>query len=247
MGQPIWIVRRGDYSEYIIISILRFLLSEFERIFGEEAMKREPCVVYNDPQAGCPMLVINSSPVKIQLALSSLSSWSQMIFQLSHELCHYAMRQCKDNKDFTLSWFEEICCEAMSLYALHWAADHWDRCELYSKDPGYGVKNRIYLNKELNKSGTGGFQACTSINLMMAYSPCENRESHRDERNALYYEIVKDPLLFRCICDYQKYLDSNKITINFEKWERNDANPMIRFLHSLQPYKKVILIEKEGP
>ena len=113
--------------EYLI-DLLDFLLIEYVRIFGEDTLYAEKCLIYNDPEAECPMLIINAIPIQIRLAQSSLNYWAQTIFQLSHELCHYCIRQRKDNKNYTLSWFEEIVCEAISLYFLKWAADNWNKC-----------------------------------------------------------------------------------------------------------------------
>ena len=242
MRKPVWIIEQETHSEYLV-AILMLLLPEFARIFGSKKMNKEECVVYNDPQASCPMLIIDSIPIRIRLAQPSLSYWTQTIFQLSHEMCHYAIRQSKIDRDFTLSWFEEIACEAMSLYALRWAAEHWKCCKLYSCNTGFGDSIRDYLNKELSKSGTGVFRKCTSIEMLMQYNAEEKRETHRDERNQLYYEIEKDPSLCRCFCDYQRYLDSNGVTINFEEWEKKDDNPLVRFLHSLQPCPRELALE----
>ena len=234
MNKPVWIVQKEPQSEYTV-SILRLLLPEYARIFGVKTMSNEECFVYNDTQATCPMLITNSAPISIRLAQPSLSFWAQTIFQLSHELCHYAIRQSKTDKSVTLAWFEEIICEAMSLYALQWASEHWEKCELYSFNPGFRDSIKDYLQMELEKNGNGDFQKCTTIELLKQYDANQSRDSHRDERNRLYYEIDKDPSLCRCFCDYQRYLDSNGVTINFEEWEKYEANPLVRFLHSLQP------------
>ena len=94
--------------------VLSFLLEEFSRVFGCEIMTNENCIVYNDPCSKYPMLITNIAPVHIRLSQNDLNAISQTIYQLSHELCHYAIRQRKANKSFTLSWFEEIVCEAAS-------------------------------------------------------------------------------------------------------------------------------------
>lgn len=241
MSASVWYIQEGEGSEYLD-SILKFLLLEYERIFGVDTMNNEPCIVYNDPQSECPMLIINANFInanfiKIRLSQKSLSFWAQTIFQLSHELCHYAIRQSKVNKDFTLSWFEEIVCEAMSLYALHWSAEHWEDCALARLNPEFSNHIRTYLEKELKSMGTDGFRMCTSVEALRDYDAESDRESYRNERNQLYYEIAKDPLASRCFCDYSRYVDSNGITINFEEWEKDDPSPMVRFLHSLQPVK----------
>ena len=232
MNNDVWTVQRELQS---VFSIFRFLMLEFVDIFGEETMNNEECFIYNDPDADCPMLVTNSAPLKIRLAQPCLDYWAQTIFQLSHELCHYAIRQAKVNKDFTLSWFEEIICEAMSLYSLWWSSKNWDKCEMYLVNKCFGESIRDYLYNELRDNGTGGFQKCKCIGELKQYNAQANRESHRNERNQLFHEIVRDPHQCRCFCDYQQYVNHNRITINFTDWKKNDNNSMVQFLQTLQP------------
>lgn len=238
MDYSVWRVQQQQGFEYLT-SIMKYILPEYIRIFGEQAMNNEKCIVYNSQSADCPMLITNTIPIKIRLAQKSLSYWGQTVFQLSHELCHYAIRQSKLDKGFTLSWFEEIVCESMSLYILYWAAEHWAKCDLFIFNPNFGNSISVYLNDELKKQGSDEFRKCTTIEKLKEYDAEEHRESHRNERNSLYCEILKDPLVFRCVCEYQNYVDNNRITIDFDKWEKNNTNPLIRFLHTLQPCKKL--------
>lgn len=235
-NSEIWKVQDCEGAEYLE-RILEFLLVEYSRIFGEETMNAEMCSVYNDPQAECPMLVINYSPIRIRLSQISLSYWCQTIYQLSHELCHYAIRQHKEEKIFTLSWFEEIVCEAMSLYALKWSAENWGHCKLNERNQTFSTDIMNYLNQELGETGTDAFKTCTSIQMLAQYeenlSTC--RETHRNERNQLYHAIIQNPIECACFCDYSRYVQENRVTIDFEKWESNDSRRMVRFLHHMQP------------
>lgn len=236
-GLSVWKVQEDDGAKYLE-ALLEFLLPEFSRIFGVDTMNNEECIVFKDPKADCPMLIINRTPVRIRLAQSDLSYWAQTIFQLSHELCHYAIRQHKINKDFTLSWFEEIVCEAMSLYALRWAAKNWDRCKLNQINPQFANSIESYLRNELNSVGSEAFRKCTSPDLLIEYEreKSTDRETHRNERNCLYSQIIQDPEECACFCDYCRYLNENGVTINFVRWEKDDNRKMVRVLHELQPY-----------
>ena len=238
MQKPsIWKVQNCNGAEYLV-ALLQFLLVEFSHIFGSGTMFAEECVVFNDQEADCPMLIINSTPVRIRLAQSSLSFFAQTIFQLSHELCHYAIRQHKVNKDFTLSWFEEIVCEAMSLYVLHWAAENWECCSLCKVNPNFATSIDSYLKNELASVGSDEFQKCTSIDLLCQYERehSTDRQTHRNERNRLFAEIVQAPEESVCFCDYSRYLNDNNLSIDFEKWEKDDNRKIVKFLHTLQPY-----------
>ncbi len=201
-------------------------------------MLNEQCIIYNDAASDCPMLIINHKPVLIRLAQKSLSFWCQTIFQLSHELCHYAMRQHKVDKDFTLSWFEEIVCEAMSLYALQFAAKEWSQCQLSRINPSYTESFENYLNNELSQKGTDILQQCTTVELLKEYEVhhSTDRATHRDERNELYYAILRYPSDCKYFCDYSKYVDDKtNLIINFYEWENNNPCQMIKVLHKLQP------------
>jgi len=236
MDKNIWTIVESEHPDHI--ALFTFLMTEYCRIFGMDTMTNEPCIIYNDINANYPMLVINNKPILIRLAQKSLSFWCQTIFQLSHELCHYAMRQHKADKDFTLSWFEEIVCEAMSLYALQFASKEWKQCQLSWSNPSYAESIENYLNDELNREGTDLLQQCTTVELLKEYeiNHSGDRDSHKNERNALFYAITTCPEECRCFCDYSKYVNKEtNVTINFSSWENNDPSQLIRLLHKLQP------------
>lgn len=76
-----------------VIGSLHFLLPLFESSFGREYTLGEPCEIYNDSKSSCPELQICYQPIRIRLSLDKTGYWNQLIFQLSHELCHYVLRQ----------------------------------------------------------------------------------------------------------------------------------------------------------
>lgn len=223
---------------YYLKSLLEFLLLEFNRLFGEKKMCEEDCVIFNDSDANCPMLIINESPIKIRLAQPSLIYWAQTIYQLAHELGHYALRQYKNDKNFTLSWFEEIVCEALSLYFLHWSSENWQSCELGKLYPNFKYSLKEYLINELKRSGNDVFKNCTTIQQLLIYEKnfaAAFRETHLNETNALFYQIIKDPEACSCFCEYVNYLNSDNLTLDFVRWGQENNNLMIRFLSTLQP------------
>lgn len=232
-----WKIRAFENSEKLE-EIFNFLMTEYCRIFGTDTMTKEPCTIFNDQGAECPMLIVNRNPIQIRLAQKSLDYWAQTIFQLSHELCHYAIRQHKDDKNFTLSWFEEIVCEAMSLYALKFASKNWEQCKLYENNSSFASNIDNYLCNELKKTGTDTFRQCITVELLKEYEAhcCDERETRRNERNSLYYSITIRPSDCRYFCDYINYVNQqNKITIDFNKWEKDNPCQLIKQLHKLQP------------
>lgn len=217
-----------------LISITDFLLEEFGQLFGTDIVNN--CIhlkIYNDSSANCPMLIINRASYQIRLAQSDLAEWNQMIYQLSHELGHFALSQKKTNKGCTLKWFEEIVCEALSLYALEFAAKNWDKCSLYSANATYSQSIQKYLENQLKKDGKDTFKNITSINELRKYEEAaeEKRETHLYERNALYEKIRKSPSHCRQLCFYQDYLISpDMLLIDFDTWLEKNDNTIIRCL-----------------
>lgn len=235
-----WTVQQAKYSEHGEF-ILTFLLSEFERVFGHGVMANEDCIVYNDPSASCPMLVINTTPVRIRLSQPSYIYWCQTIYQLSHEMCHYAFRQRKENKDFTLSWFEELVCEAVSLYALKYASDHWNHCPLSKVAPTFFQNHKTYLEDELSKSFTDEFKQCDTVEKLMEYErqkvSTNRRETQGAERNLIFRMILDNPMESKSVLDYSRYVMGNGVLIDFDRWIRDDPCNLLQKLKAIQPVR----------
>ena len=233
----VWSIVQCEGSESVR-ALLELLMPEYIRIFGKDTMLYEPCIVYNEKQSSCPMLVTNTNPIRIRLSQLSLSYWAQTVFQLSHEMCHYAIRQKKSDKDYSLTWFEEVLCESMSLYALEYAAANWSRCDLSQMSPRFGVCIQDYLINELKDIGTDELYNSTSLIKLKAYNEicCDDRGSHRNERNIVYKAIHKNPLDARCFLNYPQYINpSTKLTIDFDRWEQDDPCYLVRILRYTQP------------
>lgn len=221
-----------------IRSFLDFLLIEYIRIFDFNNEELEECTVYNDTSAKTPIFQ-HASNLQIRLALEDTSYWCQLIYQLSHELCHYVIRQFKKEKEMTLSWFEEIVCESFSLYILNWASKNWSYSPFYTQNTEYINSLHSYLENIIHKPSTDGFSLCRNLEMLTAYErdsrPENDRSSHRKERNNLYREILKAPLNCNIFCYYQDYMDDNGITINFLKWQKETNNPLLKTLKDIQP------------
>lgn len=231
-----WIVAAFDGSGSVR-HILRFLLPEYGRIFGLEIMNAETCVVFNDPTSECPMLITSTNPVMIRLNQSSTSYWAQTIYQLSHEICHYAIRQGKQNKDYTLSWLEETICEAMSLYMLQYSAEKWYKCPLSQSAPQFSNSIMAYLVNELKRIPKNSLSMCQTLGELRAcnQNAAAERAGRLRERNALYRvisEFSEESYLF---CDMYQYLNEDKLTLDFEKWLADHPSEIVQCLSQIQP------------
>ena len=239
-NQAIWQVQLCERSEDLR-SILEFLLAEYVRIFGQEVMTAAPCIVYNDPTALCPMFE-HRTPLRIRLSQSSLSYWVQTVYQLSHELCHYAMYQTKQDKTQNLSWFEEIVCEAMSLYALHYAAKNWSKCKLAKYAPDFGKHIQEYLDGLLLCDASDGFEQCNTVEKLQNYEhekfPENDRATHLKERNRIYEAILRDPTEASCFLHYQWYIQpENGVVFDFAAWYKDDPKNLVVQLLNIFPIK----------
>ena len=224
-------------DELYLTAIYKLLMFRFREVFGSETMEAEPLVICNCPEAQCSMLVTSCTPVVIRLAQQSLSYWAQTIFQLSHEMCHFAIRQHKADKDFILKWFEEIVCEAASLYFLEYSAKNWMRCELYTINREFDVSIRGYLDDELRREYTDDFQKCDTLEKMRDYNKIaeEDRCGHRDERNRIYRIISENPTDLGSIVDYDRYVEENGVLIDFTRWIADCDSNIIRAFAELVP------------
>ena len=237
----IWTIDGDKTEQAYLASLTNFMLEIFMEIFGFDRMMIEPCVIYNDPSAECPMLIINATPIRIRLAQSSLDFWAQTIFQLSHEMCHYALRQSKSDRTFTLKWFEEIVCEAVSLYALDYSTKNWNHCSLSRIVPDFDLSISGYLQNQLAQSGTDVFHGCKTIESLATYEQnlCYNRETHRSERNELYGVISLVPRNTRILGNYMDYLESNNLTIDFRRWLLDYPCSLLETLNDIQPVREI--------
>ena len=234
-----WSIQQAEYSDQTK-HLLCSLMEEFCRIFGYDTMHNQDCIIYNDPESPCPYF-FHALPLKIRLSQSSLNYWSQTVYQLSHEMCHYALHQTRGNTKVTLSWFEEIICEAMSLYSLDYIATNWSRCKLSQWNPGFYKSHKTYLDEFLAQSYTNELELCNTVTKLKNHEKNKTaekkRSGHRHQRNQVYRAIVDSPMDVRYLLDYRKYLQSNGVTIDFDKWLADTPCKLIKTLQATQPVK----------
>jgi hypothetical protein len=201
--------------------VWKFVHQLFVEIFGRNILEKEVYTVYNDPLADTPMLVINELPVKIRLRVKSSDYWSQVVYQFSHELTHFVIRQYKSNKNMYVNWFEETICEAMSLYCLKKVAERWDECELYKINPGYRQSLTGYMEDEYIKKGSDILKNCNSYKQLMKIEEeaTADRDARNNERNYLFNLFVASREYVRLIVQYPKYIrKEHGLLIDFDYW-----------------------------
>lgn len=216
--------------------LFEFLLVQFVKIFGEAALGTEKCSVYNDPAAACPMLITNHTPIQLRTCSKSLHHWAQYIYQTSHELTHYVIRQYKEDKSAIIRWFEETLCEAMSLYILKSSSLRWHECALSRISPNYDASLIDYFKNIYNKTGPSLLKTCHSLDdLKNIESTCQtDRISRTIERNYVVDAFCEHPESISAFVYYPLYMRGD-LQINFEKWKEHDSTPLVPKLESIQP------------
>lgn len=149
-----------------IFTLFKFVLPMFESIFGQAVMAKEQCAVYIDTTcATAPVIVF--TPARIILKAEACH-FCQVIFQLAHELPHYAVRQITEYQyiNCAIATFEEAASEAMSLYIIKLCAEQWVNCGFYQYNLDY-AKNfeayRVCKYDEVNGEKPNNYCEWTSI------------------------------------------------------------------------------------
>ena len=216
--------------------IFTFVLDQFVEIFGAEIMEAELCIVFNSMNAPCPMLITNQNPIALRTDVKSLGIWNQYVYQLSHELTHYVIRQYKENKDSIIKWFEETLCEAMSLYILRQSSIKWSTCTLSKMNPDYSSYFKSYLNDVYNQTGKSVIRACHTLSeLQEIERTSESQRLDRSiERNYLYDTFCEFPESIAAFVFYPLYARSD-LQLDLDRWEKETNNSIISKLREVHP------------
>ena len=219
-----------------MLPLFCFVRNQFVEIFGEEVLNSEECEVFNAPAASCPMLITNTVSIRIRTSVPSLQIWNQYIYQLSHEMTHYVIRQYKPDKRVIIKWFEETLCEAMSLYILKRDKEHWNLCTLSALNADYGAKMLDYCKNVYQKTSDSVLKQCHNLSdLETVENTCEeNRDARSLVRNYLFDTFCEYPDCISAFVYYPLYMCGN-LQIDFTKWKENDACPLIPKLENIQP------------
>ena len=196
-----------------IFPLFKFVLSIFESIFGQVIMSKEPCNVYIDVNCATAP-VTTSNPTRVILNVGS-TCFDKLVFQLGHELTHYAVRQVT-NYQYTncaISAFEEPAAEAMSLYVLKRCAETWTGCSLYQNYPDYAKCFDTYRVDIYNEvTGTVPDNYNEWISICNGFTGVLTSDVQRPNvsimRNTLYDVFIKFPTDIGSFIKYPLYMRS---------------------------------------
>lgn len=209
------------------------LYPQYADIFGEVAMSYKPVIIYDSPNEPNPKTSPHDEYTVITLSADRTTLWSKLIFQLSHEMTHYAFLSLKPdaamerhNWGINFSrWNEEIICEAMSLYMLNYMAENWDVCSLSEENPGYRTAISEYLQDEYNegknlplKHDTVMYTRDEFKDLSDVSDEKEERYNHGAERNYCYklFQRYGNDVIGGILRMYRYYFADD--VIDFKAW-----------------------------
>ena len=112
-----------------LLTQFKLVFKLFIEIFGIDIMSKEQCTLENRPDAEGPKIYFFQDQLQLLTAVRRDVNYGEglvydlrsYVFEIAHELLHYAIRQIdKDGKE--VNWFEETLCEAMALYGLEYSS-----------------------------------------------------------------------------------------------------------------------------
>lgn len=174
----------------------------------------------------------------IRLSVDNTSYWCQVIYQLSHELCHMYIQKANPTTEY-LIWFEETLCEAFSCLVLDECSRKWKECKLSEVNPRYGNSIKSYLSDLLRKKSGNELSKCRTIeDLKKINGESENRRHERiSERNLVYNAMRKHINDLPIILTYRKYiLPPDNLLIDFPEWKLSyPDNKFLAEIEIIQP------------
>lgn len=196
-----------------IFPLFKFVLPMFESIFGQAVMAKEQCTVYIDMTCTtAPLIAYN--PTRIILK-AEWCRFNQVIFQLAHELAHYAVRQNTDYQrtNCAIAAFEEPAAEAMSLYILKLCAEQWENCDYYQYNLDYAKNFETYRfckYSDVKGRKPNDYSEWTSIcnGFTGSLVSDSQRPNVSSMRNTLYDAFVKFPADIGLFIKYPIYIRS---------------------------------------
>ena len=240
-----WIIE-DDEEVDSLMKLTSMLLLRYSELMGEDALFGEACIVFNDKDAEGPRTITIDKPIRIRLHARSLTLWSKVIYQLAHELMHFAFRQKNGSISEPLYWFEEIVCEAMAYYALEYVGLHWNLCLLSEQYNNYGKDVLDYLIDDLQDPATNGFASCDTVEKLIRYNNVgedgksgaeRDRDAHHAEVVRLYGAVSKYWYHVKVLLPYKNYLNDDGVTFDFDRWQAESPSPLLEVLKDIQPVK----------
>lgn len=149
-----------DIEKYNVFShAIAIVMGEFNQMFGHKIMTKYPLYIdncNNVEKANCGYTPIITPVLKqiliIKLGIDNFGDFAKIIYQLSHELCHYVFYSIKGITRPMADEREERICSAMSLIMLKAMCDNSTfegYCNHVKELPIFHYRDGYFLAEEL--------------------------------------------------------------------------------------------------
>lgn len=177
---------------------------------------------------------------RICLRMASLSSWCQVMYQVSHECAHQIMYRlsCADGlcEHRWVSWVEELLAECCAFAFLKYSCANWSKCRLSKSNFKYSFSIRKYLDDMLQScSENGVLLACPNHKSLLYVDAtfCDNRSLHG--REVLDLLELFDRSYLRGAFAYTQYADFSARLLDVNAYlQAYPENKMVKYLCDLQ-------------
>lgn len=174
------------------------------------------------PNFNYPQSWGNESPIRINLAMSSLLFWSQEVYQLAHEYCHVLINS-PYNPQMRDEWFEEVICECASRFVLSKMNDD-DYAKQNYTDSFINYEKGLF-NEKVFKFKKNALSNENSVILTRLRQNHEWREPQKYLANMIYPLIAEDGAFWQSIIRLADFKNENTFMENLSDWYQKSPAP----------------------
>lgn len=223
-----------------IRTITNFMFEHYESMGITDGGEKR--IIKNIPSFPTPMFCPKSLNPENQfdyilLDAKGYTYWSQIIYQLAHEMTHCIIHILSNVGTRSTPWIEETICEAMSLYFLDYFATNWSRCSLSNFNAEYGSSIWEYLNILLLNDGnfrlTQAKDQSELEDINCSAQVAEKRIDRKEEVRYLYSVLKITDVIG--LLRYREYMIDGSILLDTERY-RNVffGNKAVAYLCGIQ-------------
>ena len=171
--------------------------------------------------------------MNIYIHTAGSTYWSQTVYQLAHELCHFSINAGVRSTNF--NWFEETICEASSHFFLNEMAKLWSQSDNPRKI-SYHRSFIDYSQDSLKKVEKFPIKDITNDNSNISNylkSNCEDRRKNRFVTKKMLPIIIKTPSLWKDVPILGNIDELANFSIFLKEWyalASNDSKVAIKKL-----------------
>lgn len=223
---------QNDRDQDSVLRYLRSISGTFESFLGFSNEELEECRVFISDKNENPRLIENYNPIRLRLSNAVRENNWELIFELSHELGHFYLRQRNLERREIIHWLEETFCEAMSIYTLYQFLKDW---QPENERPQF----QQYIDWQYYTEEVRGLNNVTNLDELIRFDQAseEKREERTYERKLLCDAIRKKPQDIICFSRYLDFkTDENIPLLNIDALKKEyPNNSIVEIIEKIQP------------